>query len=233
MEDCFGRLRVHLLHRRTSSHPSVSSPSSSSSSSDMSVCPTPPSLSPSPPSPSPPLRYQRTEGTASLLLGPAGAGASLRVSSAGGGVLPAGQLRYAGRPRWPAGDQGGHGDGALLRAQTLLSPLGRSTQESAELEIPNQRKKRKKEDAESKLTRIFCVFSFVFFLASLFRSSPNVVWTTSSATAQRCTRNCGACPPATPSFSSSGSRVDWRTCPSLFTDCKRSQFRTSKCFFLL
>lgn len=82
----------------------------------VSVCPTP-----SPPS----LWYQWTKGTASVLLWSEGASASLRVSSAGGGVLPAGGLRHAGGPRWPAADQGGHGGRALLWTQKVLSPLGR------------------------------------------------------------------------------------------------------------
>lgn len=73
--------------------------------------------------------YQRTKGTAPLLFWCEGAGPSLWVSSAGGGVLPAGRLRLAGWPRGPPADQGGHRDHNLFWTQTVLSSLGRCNSE--------------------------------------------------------------------------------------------------------
>lgn len=73
--------------------------------------------------------YQRTKGTAPLLFWREGAGTSLWVSPAGGGVLPAGRLRLAGWPRGPPADQGGCRGHTLFWTQTILSSLGRCNSE--------------------------------------------------------------------------------------------------------
>lgn len=121
MGDSFGMFYIYLLHYWTSLHPSLSSFLTFF----VSIPPFLFFLLP---------WYQWTKGTASLLFWFEGAGASLWVSSAGGGVLPAGRLRLAGWPRGPHADQGGHGDHTLLWTQTVLSSLGRSNGVAAAFE---------------------------------------------------------------------------------------------------
>ena len=73
-----------------------------------------------------PSPWQRAQGAAAVLCGPAGTCAEVGVPSAGGGVLPAGRLRPAGRPARPPHappHRGGHAKD-LLPAQGLLPSLG-------------------------------------------------------------------------------------------------------------
>lgn len=69
--------------------------------------------------------FQWAKGTASLLLWLAGASATLWMSSAGGGLLPAGGLRPAGWPWRPPGAGGRRKAFPLFWTQGVLSPMGR------------------------------------------------------------------------------------------------------------